>query len=172
MEFFATDPTAKTLVGLRAKPPDACRCREHVATVGGSGGSHIGELICSGCGAHRGWLSHETASFISKNIEQFGRPTEPIDFRRGQSRKGTDDMKSKFEIKPMTGSLFVNDKKKSENGPDYTGSMNVEGVEYRLSGWKKTAKTGTKFLSLSVQAKVEARTAKTSAPNFEDDFGI
>jgi hypothetical protein len=54
MEFFATDPTTKTLVGLRAKPPDACRCREHVATVGGSGGSHIGELICSGCGAHRG----------------------------------------------------------------------------------------------------------------------
>jgi uncharacterized protein (DUF736 family) len=81
-------------------------------------------------------------------------------------------MKSKFEIKPMTGSLFVNDKKKSENGPDYTGSMNVEGVEYRLSGWKKTAKTGTKFLSLSVQAKVEARTAKTSAHDFEDDFGI
>jgi uncharacterized protein (DUF736 family) len=72
----------------------------------------------------------------------------------------------------MTGSLFVNDKKKSENGPDYTGSMNVEGVEYRLSGWKKTAKTGTKFLSLSVQAKGEARTAKTSAPDFEDDFGI
>ena len=124
-------------------------------------------------------MSNGTASFISKDIEQFGGPTEPIKFRRGQcasrseapSTEGNDEMK-KFEVKPMTGSLFVNDKKKRENDPDYTGSVNVDGVEYRLSGWKKTAKTGTKFLSLSVKAKDGATAAKTSAPDFENDFGI
>jgi hypothetical protein len=78
----------------------------------------------------------------------------------------------KFEVKPMTGSLFVNDKKKGENDPDFTGSVNVDGVEYRLSGWKKTAKTGAKFLSLGIRAKDEARSSKIPAPNFDADFGI
>jgi len=34
--------------------------------------------------------------------------------------------------------------------PDYTGKLNVNGKDYRLAGWLKESKTGTKFLSLSL----------------------
>lgn len=51
------------------------------------------------------------------------------------------------------GSLFKNTKK-TEADPDYSGSVNIDGAEYRLTGWIKVSKTkGTKFLSLSVRPK-------------------
>ena len=51
------------------------------------------------------------------------------------------------------GVLFPNDKKGNEARPDYTGDINVEGVEYRLSAWNKRSKTGSSFLSISIQKK-------------------
>lgn len=51
------------------------------------------------------------------------------------------------------GSLFDNDKKEKETHPDFTGSINVDGKEYWLNGWKKTSKTGKRFFSLSVNPK-------------------
>jgi len=38
----------------------------------------------------------------------------------------------------------------SQYDPDYSGKINVEGKDYYLKGWKKTAKSGTNFLSLAV----------------------
>lgn len=61
-----------------------------------------------------------------------------------------------------SGALFKNDKKASDNHPDYKGSINVDGVEYWLSSWIKTSKTGTKFMSLSVSAKEQAPAPKKS----------
>lgn len=57
-----------------------------------------------------------------------------------------------------TGMLSKNDKGGVESRPDYRGSINIEGVEYWLSGWIKTGKDGGKmegqrFFSLSVQRK-------------------
>ena len=49
-----------------------------------------------------------------------------------------------------SGTFFVNDRKEKPNHPDYSGKINVEGKEYYLKGWKKTAKSGTNFLSLAV----------------------
>ena len=46
------------------------------------------------------------------------------------------------------GSFFVNEQKKTEKHPDYSGKINIEGTEYYLSGWKKQSKTGKHFLSL------------------------
>ena len=51
------------------------------------------------------------------------------------------------------GVLFRNDRKESDRHPDYKGSINVDGVEYWLSAWLKESKTGTKFMSLSVNPK-------------------
>jgi uncharacterized protein (DUF736 family) len=51
------------------------------------------------------------------------------------------------------GVLFPNDKKGNEKRPDMTGDLNVGGVEYRLSAWKKSSKQGNNFLSISVQLK-------------------
>ena len=46
-----------------------------------------------------------------------------------------------------TGAIFKAEKK-SPNHPDYTGSINVAGVEYWLSSWIKTSnKTGNNFVN-------------------------
>jgi len=75
------------------------------------------------------------------------------------------------------GSLFKNDKKTEEKHPDLSGSINIEGVEYWISSWKKTSKAGTPFFSLSVRQKQEINrqssqpTAKAKADSFPDlDF--
>ena len=73
------------------------------------------------------------------------------------------------------GVLFRNDRKESDRHPDYSGSVNVEGVEFFFSGWIKEAgpnskNPGSKFLSVSVSKKPNqpARTAAPT-PSFDDD---
>ena len=56
------------------------------------------------------------------------------------------------------GSLFRNDKGDNEARPDYTGTLNVEGKEYRVAAWVHEAKfTGKKYLSLYIEAKEEVK---------------
>jgi uncharacterized protein (DUF736 family) len=58
-----------------------------------------------------------------------------------------------YDQKDNTGSLFVNVEKRSENFPDYSGSVRIEGADWWISGWKKQSKDGKTFLSLSVKRK-------------------
>ncbi len=53
------------------------------------------------------------------------------------------------------GILFREQEKKSEKSPDFTGKINVNGKDYRLAGWMKVGKTGTKFTSLAVSEFLE-----------------
>jgi hypothetical protein len=53
------------------------------------------------------------------------------------------------------GALFKNDKKQHENQPDYNGRINVNGQDFWLSAWLKSAESGRKYMSLSVTAKEE-----------------
>lgn len=48
------------------------------------------------------------------------------------------------------GVLFTNDKRGNERAPDFNGSINVEGKEFRLAAWAKTARSGKPYWSLSV----------------------
>lgn len=74
------------------------------------------------------------------------------------------------------GSLFKNDKKTEDKHPDMSGSINIDGTEYWISGWKKQSKAGTGFISLSVRPKEQTRqssqpTAKAKDVDFSDlDF--
>jgi uncharacterized protein (DUF736 family) len=75
------------------------------------------------------------------------------------------------------GAIFRNEKKQTESHPDYTGSINVNGVDMWVSGWLKTSeKTGKKFMSLSVKDKVEkapqmpVKQAAKPSPSGFDDF--
>jgi len=57
-----------------------------------------------------------------------------------------------------TGILTVNDKGDNPARPDRKGSINVEGVEYWVSGWIKDGREGTKlegqkYMSLKLEKK-------------------
>lgn len=49
------------------------------------------------------------------------------------------------------GALFDNDKGDNPKRPDMTGSLNIEGTDYRLSVWKRQSKSGQEFLSISAE---------------------
>ena len=51
--------------------------------------------------------------------------------------------------KEGSGSLFKNDRKTTENHPDYTGTIMVNNRECYLSAWVKEGKKG-KFFSVSI----------------------
>lgn len=74
------------------------------------------------------------------------------------------------------GVLFKNDRKETDNHPDYTGRIDIDGKEYFLSAWIKEGKKG-KFMSLSRgkavdevvgQAKAAASGYEPPAPDFDD----
>jgi hypothetical protein len=58
--------------------------------------------------------------------------------------------------KEGSGSLFKNDRKTTENHPDYTGSIMVNNREYYLSAWVKESTKG-KFFSVSIGKEKEAK---------------
>ena len=59
------------------------------------------------------------------------------------------------------GVLFKADKEGNDKRPDYTGKINVEGIDYALSAWLREGKSG-KFLSLAVSAKQMKALPKTT----------
>lgn len=76
-----------------------------------------------------------------------------------------------------SGLLARNERKEKDTQPDFTGSINVEGVEYWLSGWTKEGKPGSKlegkrYFSLSVRRKDSQVPAAAPKPaggsGFED----
>lgn len=57
-----------------------------------------------------------------------------------------------------TGLMYRNERRQNDRQPEFTGTVNVDGVEYWLSGWVKEGKPGGKlegkrFFSLSLKAK-------------------
>jgi uncharacterized protein (DUF736 family) len=54
-----------------------------------------------------------------------------------------------MENKPNTGAIFKNDKKTSQNQPDYRGKVNVNGKEMEIALWVKTSSAGNSYFSAS-----------------------
>jgi hypothetical protein len=52
-----------------------------------------------------------------------------------------------------SGALFHNVRKQKETHPDYTGEAMIGGIEYRVSGWARESKSGTKYMSLAFTRK-------------------
>ena len=55
------------------------------------------------------------------------------------------------------GSIWMNDKKETENHPDFKGSLNVNGQDFWVSAWKRKegAKPTSPSLTFSIKAKNE-----------------
>jgi len=73
-----------------------------------------------------------------------------------------------------SGAIFKNDRKEDDKQPDYTGSINVDGEDYWLAGWVKTAgpsakNPGKKFLSLAVTQK-DPPSAPRTDEEIDDDI--
>ena len=56
------------------------------------------------------------------------------------------------------GAIWRNEKKEKDTHPDFTGSLDVDGVQYWVSAWKRKEDAGPKSpaLSFSVKPKEEA----------------
>lgn len=70
------------------------------------------------------------------------------------------------------GMLAKNQNKQSDNHPDYSGTINVDGKDFWLSGWLKTSKAGSKYFSLAVkpkEAKKEVKKLQAKQPEMIDD---
>lgn len=77
-------------------------------------------------------------------------------------------MADKYEMKDMTGAVFVNKDKKTDNHPDRRGTIKVRGVEYRISGWLKKSKNGESYMSVAISEMRE----KSAGGNSQDDGGL
>ena len=64
-----------------------------------------------------------------------------------------------------SGALFRNDKKATEQHPDYTGNITIEAKEYYLSAWvNESARTGQKYFALKATPKAATTPTATTAP--------
>lgn len=62
------------------------------------------------------------------------------------------------------GALFVNDRKQSDKHPDMQGKINVDGVDYYLSGWWKQTVKG-EILSLALGKRVDEHSTQQVQPS-------
>lgn len=126
-------------------------CCENLALVHArTTGVHAAELRCANCNSHRGWLRRAALEFLTETARRWGTPSI-LTLR--ENRIGDHEMQTKQQ-RPNSGILFKNDRKDSDNHPDYTGSINVGGTEFFINGWiKQGAKA--KFMSLSIKPKYE-----------------
>lgn len=73
-----------------------------------------------------------------------------------------------------SGALFKNNRRQKDTHPEFTGKLNVGGVDYYLNGWRKTPEGKEAFISLSVK-KIEAKpdtpapAPKVAAPALDDE---
>ncbi len=59
------------------------------------------------------------------------------------------------------GTLFNNSYKTKPNQPDVRGDLNIDGKEFKLFGWIRTAKkSGDQFFSIGVEPKDEEQEVK------------
>ena len=73
------------------------------------------------------------------------------------------------------GILSRNERRENDKHPEYTGTLNVDGVDFWLSGWVKERNDGSgKFFSLSVKPKqapaqkAPQKPVKQAAQAFDD----
>jgi uncharacterized protein (DUF736 family) len=68
------------------------------------------------------------------------------------------------------GVLFKQTDKTNDKAPDYKGSFNYKGAEFKIAGWIKMSKTGNPFLSISVDDFVPKQEETTTISSQDIPF--
>jgi uncharacterized protein (DUF736 family) len=68
-----------------------------------------------------------------------------------------------YEIRELSGSLFPNENKQSENSPNATGKALIGGILYNLAAWTKTSAGGVKYMSLKFTIPDDTKTKPREA---------
>lgn len=75
------------------------------------------------------------------------------------------------------GAIWKNEKKETDKHPDFTGSINVDGHDYWLSGWRRAGGADPKSPAMRFQVKRKdgkpsptSRENKTARPSLKDDM--
>lgn len=66
------------------------------------------------------------------------------------------------------GSIWKNEKKEKDTHPDFTGSLNVDGVEYWVSAWKRKPDASPKAPALSFSVKLKEDKPAGKPGKFDD----
>jgi hypothetical protein len=69
------------------------------------------------------------------------------------------------------GAIWPNDKKITENHPDFTGSLNVNGQEFNVSAWKRKEGANPKSPSLRFAISEKESVAPKDYPKTENPTG-
>ncbi len=77
-----------------------------------------------------------------------------------------------YETKENSGSMFRNDKKSTDNHPDYTGQARINGHDMWVSCWLKESRDGKKYFSLAFKQKDGSAPPSRggSTPKLNSDF--
>jgi hypothetical protein len=162
-DLFGHVPPAPRRVRLDRQCDRERRCCSNgaIAIVGPGKGQHAAELRCESCGSHRGWFPREALAFITATVELYGAPLEPPILRNNSI--GDHDMAKEYDNR-NTGALFKNTEKDKPTDRDYSGTLDVGGVEYWMNGWVNTSKQkGTKYLRIVIKPKEDTPAAKSKA---------
>lgn len=69
------------------------------------------------------------------------------------------------------GSIWRNDRKQTDKHPDFNGTLNVEGVEYWVSAWKRKPGDNPKSpaLRFAINPKEQQSNHQSQQQGFDDD---
>jgi hypothetical protein len=129
-------------------------CCDNLAVLRPGKAPHVAELRCANCNRHRGWLPKAVLDFLTTTAQRFGASADPIILR--DSTVGDHVMAKATYDDSNRGALFRNQDKQKESDRDYSGSLNVGGIEYWISGWVRESKNGKKYLAIALKPKNEA----------------
>jgi hypothetical protein len=80
------------------------------------------------------------------------RPDEPPEGLRGPASAARVSSPARsWEDRPNWASCFKPRNPKTEHPPDFVGVMTMEGTKYWVRLWRKTAASGTEFVSVNLQ---------------------
>jgi hypothetical protein len=136
LDMFGAQPRLAVRLG---RDGDIDRpCCDNIALIEPGHGPHAGSLRCTGCGKHRGWVAAAALEAIAAAgdaiTKTFG-PTDALPVLRTPTPKEKVMMR-KFDDRNR-GAIWKNEDKSDDNQPDFKGSLNVDGVDFWVSAWKR-----------------------------------